>query len=55
MNFVTRLPNLTNEKNEMYNIILVIVDWLTKIVSYKPVKVTIDVPKLVKVILNIVV
>lgn len=42
-------------KKDTYNSILVIVDWLTKIVYYKPVKVIIDRLGLAEVILNIVV
>ncbi len=40
---------------ETYNFILVIVNYLIKIVYYKPMKVTIDILGLVKVILNIIV
>ena len=55
MDFVTRLPISTDWKSENYDSILVIVDWLTKIVHYKSVKVTIDAPGLAKVIIDIVV
>lgn len=55
MDFVTRLPIFTNWKGETYDSILVIIDWLTKIVYYKPVKVTINVPALAKMIINTVV
>ena len=55
MDFVTRLPVLTDWKGETYDSILVIVDWLTKIVYYKQVKITIDTPGLAKVILNVIV
>ena len=55
MDFVTGLPILTDWKGDSYNSILVIVDWLTKMVYYKPVKVTIDDPGLVEVIINVVV
>lgn len=56
MDFVTSLPVLTNWKGESYNSILVIVDLLTKIVYYKPVKVTvtIDIPGVVEVIIDII-
>ena len=54
MNFVTGLPISTNWKGDSYDSILVIVDWLTKMVHYKPVKVTIDASGLAKVILNVV-
>ena len=55
MNFFTRLPISTNWKEESYDSILVIVDWLTKMVHYKPVKVTINALGLAKVILDMVV
>ena len=42
------------EKNS-YNSILVIVDWLTKMVYYKRVKITIDALGLAKIIINMVV
>ena len=40
---------------DSYDSILVIVDWLTKMVHYEPVKVTIDASGLAKVILDVVV
>ena len=55
MDFVTRLPVSTDWKGESYDSILVIVDRLTKMVHYKPVKVTIDAPGLAEVILDVVV
>ena len=55
MDFVTGLPILTNWKRDNYDSILVIVDWLIKIVYYKPVKITIDAPGLAEVIIDIVV
>ena len=55
MDFVTGLPVSTNWKGETYDSILVIVDRLTKMVHYKPVKVTIDAPGLAKVIIDVVV
>ena len=55
MDFVTGLPISTNWKDESYDSILVIVDRLTKMVYYKPVKVTIDAPELAEVILDVVV
>ena len=47
-------PISADWKGDNYNLILVIVDQLTKMVYYKPVKVIIDAPSLAKVI-NIVV
>ena len=55
MDFVTGLPVSTNWKGETYDSILVIVDRLTKMVHYEPVKVTIDAPGLAEVILDVVV
>ena len=55
MDFVTGLPILTDWKGDSYDSILVIVDWLTKMVHYKPVKVTIDAPGLAEVIIDVVV
>ncbi len=55
MDFVTGLPVSTNWKGETYDSILVIVDRLMKIVYYKPVKVTINAPALVEVIIEAVV
>ena len=40
------LPISTDWKGDSYNSILVIIDWLTKIVHYEPVKVTINAPQL---------
>ncbi len=54
MDFVTGLPISANWKGDSYDSILVIVDRLTKIVHYEPVKVTIDAPGLAKVIINVV-
>ena len=55
MDFVIALPISTDWKRESYDSILVIVDWLTKMVHYEPVKVTIDTPGLAKVILDVVI
>lgn len=55
MNFIASLPVSTNWKNETYDSILVIVDCLTKIVHYKPVKIMINIPGLAKVIINVVI
>lgn len=53
--FVTRLPLSTDWKGETYGSILVIVDQLTKIVQYKPVKIIIDAPSLSEVIIDVLV
>ena len=55
MDFVTGLPISTNWKRDSYDSIFVIVDWHTKIVYDKSVKVTIDIPSLVEIIINVVV
>ena len=55
MNFVAGLPILTDWKGDNYDSILVIIDWLIKMVHYEPVKVTIDVPGLAEVIIDVVV
>ena len=55
MDFVTRLLVLTDWKGESYNLILIIIDKLTKMMHYKPVKITINAPDLAKVIIDVVV
>ena len=55
MDFVTGLPLSADWKGNSYNSILIIVNQLTMMVHYKPVKVTIDAPKLLEVILDVVV
>lgn len=55
MNFIIDLSVLTTWKGESYNSILVIVNCLTKIVHYEPVKVTINISSLAKVIINVII
>ena len=55
MDFVTGLPLFTDWKGDSYDSILVIVDCLTKMVHYEPVKVSINAPGLAKVIIDVVV
>ena len=55
MDFVTGLPISTDWKGDSYDSILVIVDRLTKMVYYELVKVTINAPRLVEVIIDVVV
>ena len=55
MDFVTGLPLFADWKSDSYNSILIIVNRLTKMVYYEPVKVTIDAPGLVQVIIDVVV
>ena len=55
MDFVTGLPLSTNWKEDSYDSILVIVNWPTKMVYYKPVKITINALGLAEVIIDMVV
>ena len=50
---MTGLLLLANEKGNSYDLILAIVNRLTKMVYYKLVKVIIDAPKLTKVIIDV--
>ncbi len=54
MNFITSLPISANWKANSYDSILVIVNLLTKMVYYEPIKITINAPGLTKVIINMV-
>ena len=51
----TRLPISTDWKSNSYDSILAIIDWLTKIVHYELVKITINALELAEVILDMVV
>lgn len=55
MDFLTRLPIFMNWKGDSFNSILVIVNLLTKIVYYKPIKVIINAAKLAKAIIDVVI
>ncbi len=55
MDFVTDLPISADWKGDNYDLILVIVDRLTKMVYYEPFKVTINAPGLAEVMIDIVV
>ena len=55
MDFVTGLPLSSDWKGDSYNSILVIVDRLTKMVHYEPVKVTVNALGLAEVIIDVVV
>ena len=55
MDFVMDLPVLVDCKSDTYDSILVIVDRLTKMVYYELVKITINAPGFVEVIINMVV
>ena len=54
MNFITGLPISTDWKGDSYDSFLVIVNWLKKMVHYKPVNGTIDAPGFIEVIINVV-
>ncbi len=54
MDFVTRLPILANWKVDSYDLILVIVNRLTKMIYYELVKITIDALGLAEVIIDVV-
>ncbi len=55
MDFVTGLPISVDWKGDSYDSILLIVDRLRKMVYYVPVNVTINVPGLAEVIIDVVV
>ena len=55
MDFVTGLPLFADWKGDSYDLILIIVDCLTKMVYYEPVKITINAPGLAEVIIDVVV
>ncbi len=55
MDFVIGLSISTNWMGDNYDSILVIVDLLTKMVHYAPVKVTIDASSLAEVIIDVIV
>ena len=55
MDFVTGLPLFADWKGNSYNSILVMVNHLTKMVHYEPVKININGPALAKVIRDMVV
>ena len=55
LDFVTGLWILTDWKSDSYDSIQVIVDRLMKMVHYEPVKVTINIPRLVEEIIKVVV
>ena len=55
MDFVIGLPLFADWKSDSYDSILVIVNRLTKIMHYEPVKITIDAPELAEVIIDVVV
>ena len=54
VNFVTGLPISIDWKRDNYDSILVFIDWLTKMIHYKPVKITINALGLAKIIIDVV-
>ena len=54
LDFATGLPISTDWKRDSYNSILVIIGWLTKMVHYKPIKVTINALGLAEIIIHVV-
>ena len=52
---MTGLLVSTDLKGKNYDLILVIIDRLTKMVNYKPVKIIINTPSLVEIIIDVVV
>lgn len=55
MDFITELSIFTNCKGETYDLILVIINQLIKIVYYKSIKVTIDISWLAEIIIEMVI
>lgn len=49
------LPISANWKGDSYDLILIIIDGLTKMIYYKPIKVMIDVPALAKMMIDMIV
>ena len=52
---MTGLQTSTDWKGNFYNSILVIVDWVREMVDHKPVKRSVNVFKLVKIIINVII
>ena len=49
------LPMSTNWKGTSYDLILVVIDRLTKMIHYEPVQIPIDIPGLAKVFIDLVI
>ena len=49
------LPVLTDWKNKSHDLIFIIIDWLTKMIYYKSIKIKIDVLSHTKVIIKVVI
>lgn len=55
MNLMTDLAIITDGKEDSYDAILVIIDYLIKIIYYEPIKTTIDAVSLAEIIIDMVV
>lgn len=55
IDFITGLPISTNQKDKSYNSILIIINQFPKMIYYELVKITINAPRLAKVLFKIVV
>lgn len=55
MDFMICLPLSVKQKNDNYDAILVMIDYLTKIVYYKPIRTRIDITSLAGIIINMVI
>ena len=55
MDFITGFLILANLKGDSYDLILVIIDQLIKMVYYEPIKVMINTPDLAEIIINMIV
>lgn len=55
INFITSLPSFIYWKGKNYNSILVIINCLTKMVFYKLIKIIINIPRPIKIIIDMIV
>lgn len=55
MDFITELALSTNWKGDSYNIIFIIINQVTKMVYYNPIKTIIDTAGLAKIINNMII
>ena len=55
MDFIISFPLSVDYKNDSYDSILAIVERLTKMVHYEPIKITSNAPKLAEVIIDMIV
>ena len=52
---MTSLSITTNQKGNNHNFIFILINWLINIVYYKLVKITVNISKLAKVIINVII